>query len=119
MNNFPQTRKGRLMKMLTRAALALSGGAAALVLAGLVVLAVVVVVVLLFAAISQSPTSARVTPAPPATAAVAGPLDAAAPDGTGSPSPQIGQPPHPSDLAPSKHHLAKERWEDEAAKRSN
>ena len=50
MNNFPQTRKGRLMKMLTRAALALSGGAAALVLAGLVVLAVVVVVVLLFAA---------------------------------------------------------------------
>jgi hypothetical protein len=107
------------MKMLTRTALALSGGVAALVLAGLVVLAVVVVVVLLFAAISPPPASARVTPAPPAPAAVAGPLDAAAPGGTGSPSPQIGQPPHPSDVAPSKHHLAKERWEDEGAERSD
>ena len=66
----PRTRKGRLMKRLTRTALALSGGAAALVLAGLVVLAVVVGVVLLYAAIPL-PTSARVTPAPPAPAAVA------------------------------------------------
>jgi hypothetical protein len=58
------------MKLLTRAALALAGGAAALVLAGLVVLAVVMGVVLLYAAIPL-PTSARVTPAPPAPAAVA------------------------------------------------
>jgi hypothetical protein len=78
-----RARNGRLMKMLNRTALALAGGAAALVLAGLVVLAVVVVVVLLFAAISPPPTSARVTPAPPAPAAVAGPLDAAAPGGIG------------------------------------
>jgi hypothetical protein len=68
-NNCPQTRKGRLMKMLTRAELALSGGAAALVIAGFVVLAVVMVVVLLFAAIPL-PTSARVTPAPPAPGSV-------------------------------------------------
>jgi hypothetical protein len=59
------------MKMLTRTALALSGGAAALVVAGLVVLAVVVGVALLFAAISPPPTSVRVMPAPPAPAAVA------------------------------------------------
>jgi hypothetical protein len=71
------------MKMLKRAALALSGGAVALVLAGLVVLAVVMAVVLLFGAISPPPTPARVMPAPPAPAAVAGPNDAGAPGGTG------------------------------------
>jgi hypothetical protein len=59
------------MKILIRAALALSSGAAALVLAGLVVLAVVVGVVLLFAAISPAPTSACVTPAPLVPAAAA------------------------------------------------
>jgi hypothetical protein len=73
-NSLPQTRKGTLMKMRTRTALALFGGAATLVLA--------VVVVLLAAAI-PSPPSAGVTPAPPAPAAVAGPLDAAAPGSTG------------------------------------
>jgi hypothetical protein len=61
----------RLMKMLTRTALALSGGAAALVLALAVVLAVVMMVVLLFAAIPLPPTWAGVTPAPPAPAAPA------------------------------------------------
>jgi hypothetical protein len=59
------------MKMLTRTALALSGGAAALVLALAVVLAVVMMVVLLFAAIPLPPTWAGVTPAPPAPAAPA------------------------------------------------
>jgi hypothetical protein len=71
MNNWSSNEKGSLMKMLTRAALALSGGAASLVFVGLFALGVVVVVVLLFAAISPPPTSA--TPAPPAPAAVAGP----------------------------------------------
>jgi hypothetical protein len=71
-NNRCSNQKGlRLMKMLTRAALALSGGAAALVLALAVVLAVVMVVVLLFAAIPLPPTWAGVTPAPPAPAAPA------------------------------------------------
>ena len=74
-NNWSSNERVRLMKLLTRTALALSGGAAALVLAGLVVVAVVVGVVLLFAAISP-PTSARVAPTPPAPAA-------AAPGGTG------------------------------------
>jgi hypothetical protein len=59
------------MKMLTRTALALSSGAAALILAGLVVVAVVVGVVLLYAAISPSPRSARMTPAPPGPVATA------------------------------------------------
>jgi hypothetical protein len=74
MNNWSSTRRVRLMKRLTRAALALSEGAASLVLVGLFVLGVVVVVVLLFAAIAPPSTSA--TPAPPAQAA-------AAPGGTG------------------------------------
>jgi hypothetical protein len=63
------------MKMRTRNALARFGGAAALVLA--VVLAFVVVV--LVAAIPPAPSAPGVTPAPPAS----GPLDAAAPGGTG------------------------------------
>jgi hypothetical protein len=60
----PQTKEGRLMKRLTRTAVALFGGAAAFVLAGLVVLAVIMSVVLLYAAISPAPTLANVTPAP-------------------------------------------------------
>lgn len=76
MNDRSSIEKGSLMKMLTRTALALFGGASALVLAGLVVLAVVVVIAVLFTPMLPPQTSAPVTLAPPA-AGVAGPEHAA------------------------------------------